>query len=174
MFVHAFLDGRDTPPKSAQGFLEKFLADIAGLAGRAPGDACRGAITRWTATSAGTGWRNAYDALVDAKAGASTMPSRRWTHPMPKTSPTNSCCPACWAIMPACRMAMRCCSPISAPTGRGRFPPALLDKGFEGFERSRVVQFQRRGGPDRIFRSAEAADGARCSRRKMCARRWAK
>ena len=25
--VHAFLDGRDTPPKSAQGFLAKFLAD---------------------------------------------------------------------------------------------------------------------------------------------------
>jgi len=25
--VHAFLDGRDTPPKSAQGFLTKFLAD---------------------------------------------------------------------------------------------------------------------------------------------------
>jgi 2,3-bisphosphoglycerate-independent phosphoglycerate mutase len=28
VFVHAFLDGRDTPPKSAKGFLEKFLADF--------------------------------------------------------------------------------------------------------------------------------------------------
>jgi len=33
VFVHAFLDGRDTPPKSAKGFVEKFLADISGLAG---------------------------------------------------------------------------------------------------------------------------------------------
>ncbi|HEX2761578.1 MAG TPA: 2,3-bisphosphoglycerate-independent phosphoglycerate mutase [Rhizomicrobium sp.] len=33
VFVHAFLDGRDTPPKSAKGFLEKFQGDIAGLAG---------------------------------------------------------------------------------------------------------------------------------------------
>src|SRR5689334_18308433 len=33
VFVHAFLDGRDTPPKSAKGFLEKFLVDIHGLAG---------------------------------------------------------------------------------------------------------------------------------------------
>jgi 2,3-bisphosphoglycerate-independent phosphoglycerate mutase len=33
VFVHAFLDGRDTPPKSAKGFLEKFVADIDGLAG---------------------------------------------------------------------------------------------------------------------------------------------
>ena len=29
--IHAFLDGRDTPPKSAVGFMEKFLADIDGL-----------------------------------------------------------------------------------------------------------------------------------------------
>jgi 2,3-bisphosphoglycerate-independent phosphoglycerate mutase len=33
VFVHAFLDGRDTPPKSARGYLEKFLKDIDGLAG---------------------------------------------------------------------------------------------------------------------------------------------
>jgi 2,3-bisphosphoglycerate-independent phosphoglycerate mutase len=31
--VHAFLDGRDTPPRSAEGYLAKFEADIAGLAG---------------------------------------------------------------------------------------------------------------------------------------------
>ena len=28
--VHALLDGRDTPPKSAVGYLKKFQADIAG------------------------------------------------------------------------------------------------------------------------------------------------
>jgi 2,3-bisphosphoglycerate-independent phosphoglycerate mutase len=33
VFVHAFLDGRDTPPKSAKGFIEKFLRDIDGVAG---------------------------------------------------------------------------------------------------------------------------------------------
>ena len=37
VFVHAFLDGRDTPPKSARGFVEKFSSDIEGLAGRAAG-----------------------------------------------------------------------------------------------------------------------------------------
>ena len=30
--VHAFLDGRDTPPKSATGYMEKFVADIDGAA----------------------------------------------------------------------------------------------------------------------------------------------
>ncbi len=33
VFIHAFLDGRDTPPKSARGFVEKFLGDIAGISG---------------------------------------------------------------------------------------------------------------------------------------------
>ncbi|HEX4272893.1 MAG TPA: 2,3-bisphosphoglycerate-independent phosphoglycerate mutase, partial [Rhizomicrobium sp.] len=33
VFMHPFLDGRDTPPRSAKGFLEKFLRDIDGLAG---------------------------------------------------------------------------------------------------------------------------------------------
>jgi 2,3-bisphosphoglycerate-independent phosphoglycerate mutase len=31
--IHAFLDGRDTPPKSAAGFVEKFQADIDSLQG---------------------------------------------------------------------------------------------------------------------------------------------
>ncbi len=31
--IHAFLDGRDTPPKSALGYLEKFCADIDGVPG---------------------------------------------------------------------------------------------------------------------------------------------
>ncbi|MEE8283533.1 MAG: 2,3-bisphosphoglycerate-independent phosphoglycerate mutase, partial [Alphaproteobacteria bacterium] len=31
--IHAFLDGRDTPPRSARRFLEKFQADIEGLPG---------------------------------------------------------------------------------------------------------------------------------------------
>ena len=29
--IHAFLDGRDTPPQSAAGFMEKFLGDVADL-----------------------------------------------------------------------------------------------------------------------------------------------
>ena len=37
VFVHAFLDGRDTPPKSARGFLEKFLDGHRRLRRRAAG-----------------------------------------------------------------------------------------------------------------------------------------
>ena len=41
---------------------------------------------------------------------------------------------------------MRCCSPISAPTGRAKFPLALLDGGFSGFPRERVVKFSAAAG----------------------------
>jgi bisphosphoglycerate-independent phosphoglycerate mutase len=95
VLVHAFLDGRDTPPKSARGFAEKFLKDIEG----APGVRLATVSGRYYAMDR----------------------DKRWTLPMPATSPTNSCCPQCWATMPAWPMATLCCSPISAPTGRGRF-----------------------------------------------------
>jgi len=65
VFVHAFLDGRDTPPKSAKGFVEKFLADIHGLAG------VRLATLsgRYYAMDRDKRWdrvEKAYDALIDA------------------------------------------------------------------------------------------------------------
>src|SRR3954464_12615383 len=67
VFVHAFLDGRDTPPKSARGFLEKFLADIEGCAG------VRLATVsgRYYAMDRDKRWdrvQQCYDAMVDAKA----------------------------------------------------------------------------------------------------------
>lgn len=33
-YLHAFLDGRDTPPKSAQGFLERFAKECSDIGGR--------------------------------------------------------------------------------------------------------------------------------------------
>ncbi len=64
--IHAFLDGRDTPPQSALGFMEKFLADIAGLkdvkvatvGGRYYG---MDRDKRWDRVE------KAYDVIVDAK-----------------------------------------------------------------------------------------------------------
>ncbi|HEY4077551.1 MAG TPA: 2,3-bisphosphoglycerate-independent phosphoglycerate mutase [Rhizomicrobium sp.] len=65
VFVHAFLDGRDTPPKSARGFVEKFLKDIDGLGG------VRLATVsgRYYAMDRDKRWERVercYDALIDA------------------------------------------------------------------------------------------------------------
>ncbi|MGB0671840.1 MAG: 2,3-bisphosphoglycerate-independent phosphoglycerate mutase [Rhodospirillales bacterium] len=37
VILHAFMDGRDTPPSSGKGFLETFLADVADVAGFSTG-----------------------------------------------------------------------------------------------------------------------------------------
>jgi 2,3-bisphosphoglycerate-independent phosphoglycerate mutase len=67
VFVHAFLDGRDTPPKSARGFLEKFCADIAGL----PGVRLATIAGRFYGMDRDKRWdrvAKAYAAIVDADA----------------------------------------------------------------------------------------------------------
>src|SRR6202012_189043 len=67
VFVHAFLDGRDTPPKSARGFIEKFLKDIDGI----PGVRMASLSGRYYAMDRDKRWdrvQKAYDAMVDANA----------------------------------------------------------------------------------------------------------
>lgn len=65
--VHALLDGRDTPPRSGKGYLEKFLADTADIEGLSIGVVSG----RYYAMDRDKRWErveNAYNALVDADA----------------------------------------------------------------------------------------------------------
>jgi 2,3-bisphosphoglycerate-independent phosphoglycerate mutase len=66
--VHAFLDGRDTPPSSARGFMERFLADVAGH------DVSVATVSgRYYAMDRDKRWDRvqlAWNALVDAKGAA--------------------------------------------------------------------------------------------------------
>ncbi len=67
VFIHAFLDGRDTPPRSARGFLEKFTADIAGI----PGVWLATIAGRYYAMDRDKRWERlekAYAAIVEADA----------------------------------------------------------------------------------------------------------
>jgi 2,3-bisphosphoglycerate-independent phosphoglycerate mutase len=65
--VHAFLDGRDTPPSSARGYIERFLADIARAGPRAAIATVSG---RYYAMDRDKRWERvalAWRALVDAQ-----------------------------------------------------------------------------------------------------------
>jgi 2,3-bisphosphoglycerate-independent phosphoglycerate mutase len=65
VLVHAFLDGRDTPPRSAKGYLEKFLKDIQGCVGVRLATVCG----RYYAMDRDKRWDRVgkcYAALVDA------------------------------------------------------------------------------------------------------------
>ena len=65
VFIHVFLDGRDTPPKSARGFLEKFVKDIEG----APGVRLATVSGRYYAMDRDQRWdrvEKSYAAIVDS------------------------------------------------------------------------------------------------------------
>jgi 2,3-bisphosphoglycerate-independent phosphoglycerate mutase len=66
VWVHAFLDGRDTPPKSAAGFLRQFLDDVSVEKGVRLGTLCG----RYFAMDRDKRWdrvAKAYAAIVDAE-----------------------------------------------------------------------------------------------------------
>src|SRR5258708_26728630 len=71
--VHALLDGRDTPPRSAEGFMRRFLAATAG-----GGDIALATVgRRYFAMDRDHRWDRltlAYDAPVDARGGRGADP----------------------------------------------------------------------------------------------------
>jgi 2,3-bisphosphoglycerate-independent phosphoglycerate mutase len=72
VMVHAFLDGRDTPPSSAKGFVENFLADVAGHA-----VSIATLSGRYYAMDRDKRWDRvtlAYEAMVEAKGAKAADP----------------------------------------------------------------------------------------------------
>ncbi len=159
VFVHAFLDGRDTPPKSAKGFLEKFLTDIAGLAG------VRLATLsgRYYAMDRDKRWdrvEKSYDALVDAK-------GRRFDDAMAALD-------ASYAEDVTDEFLLPCVLGDYAGVTDGdallfanfradrarEISAALLDTGFEGFTRNRIARFSAAAGLTEYSESLKALMGS--------------
>jgi 2,3-bisphosphoglycerate-independent phosphoglycerate mutase len=145
VFVHAFLDGRDTPPKSARGFLEKFTKDIDGIAG------VRMATLsgRYYAMDRDKRWdrvQKAYDAMVDASG--------------PRQTDVFAALEASYADGVTDEFVIPAALGDYAGMGDGdallfanfradrarEISLALLDPGFDGFERGRVVRFSAASG----------------------------
>jgi len=140
VFVHGFLDGRDTPPKSARGFVEKFLKDIDGLAG------VRLATVsgRYYAMDRDKRWdrvEKAYNAIIDAS-------GRRFDD-------AGAALDASYAEDVTDEFVLPCILGEYAGVEDGdallfanfradrarEICTALLDKGFDGFDRKRVAHF---------------------------------
>ncbi len=140
VFVHAFLDGRDTPPKSARGFLEKFLKDIEGAAG------VRLATVsgRYYAMDRDKRWdrvEKCYAAMVDASGQRFDDVFAALDASYAKDATDEFVLPAVlgdYAGM-ADGDAMLFAN-FRADRAR-EISLALLDKAFSGFERARVVKF---------------------------------
>jgi 2,3-bisphosphoglycerate-independent phosphoglycerate mutase len=140
VFVHAFLDGRDTPPRSARGYIEKFLKDIDGLAG------VRLATLsgRYYAMDRDKRWdrvQKCYDAIVAAKA-------RRFDHAFAALDASYADDVTDEFVVP-CILgdyagvedgAALLFANFRADRAR-EISTALLDKSFDGFSRDRIVTF---------------------------------
>ena len=148
VFVHAILDGRDTPPKSALRVPRRPFEDsIAGLAG------VRIATVsgRYYAMDRDKRWDRvqlAYDALVDAD-GARRRERRNGDYATPTTSNVTDefvvpCVIGDYAGMS--RWRRLCCSPISAPIAPAKSRWRCWTRALKGFKRARVVHFAAAAG----------------------------
>jgi Phosphoglyceromutase len=89
VFIHCFMDGRDTPPESGAGFLEELQRNIAEIGvGRIA--SVSGRTMRWTATSAGTGWSAPSTRWCWAPGRRQRIRWRRCGAPTRRASRTNS------------------------------------------------------------------------------------
>ena len=138
--VHAFLDGRDTPPQAAKGYLEKFIAETRGLK-----KMCFATVIgRYYAMDRDNRWdrvRLAYDAIVDASAERAPDPLAAVAAGYAKGATDEFVTP--FAI--GSYGGMKDGDGILMANFRAdrvrQILSALLDPTFDGFARPRVVRF---------------------------------
>ena len=145
VFVHAFLDGRDTPPRSAKGFLQKFLSDIDGI----PGVRLATLSGRYYAMDRDKRWDRvgkAYAAMVDAT-------GRRYGDFFAALDDSYDAGVGDEFVVP-CVLGdyagmedgdVMLFANFRADRAR-EISTALLDPGFEGFGRDRLVRFSAAAG----------------------------
>jgi 2,3-bisphosphoglycerate-independent phosphoglycerate mutase len=140
VWVHAFLDGRDTPPRSAEGYLEKFARDVGGL--KAVRFATIGG--RYYAMDRDNRWERvelAYKALVEAagEAAPDFLPAVRQSYAAGKSDEF-----VLPAVLPG-YAGMRDGDGVIMANFRAdrarEILSALIDPAFKGFARPRVARF---------------------------------
>jgi 2,3-bisphosphoglycerate-independent phosphoglycerate mutase len=144
--IHALTDGRDTPPKAAPGYLLTLLADIAGL----PGVRVATVIGRYWAMDRDNRWdrvRKAHDAMVSAEGEARAADPVAAVEAAHARDVTDEFTPA---TVIGDYTGMRdgdglLCFNFRADRVR-EILGALLDPGFAGFPRGRVVRFAAAAG----------------------------
>ncbi len=145
VFIHAFLDGRDTPPKSARGFLEKFTADIQGL----PGVRLATVSGRYYAMDRDQRWdrvEKTYAAMVDADARRFDDAFAALDASYAETVTDEFLVPAVLGDYAGIAdHDVLLFANFRADRAR-EISLALLDRNFSGFKRSRVIQFAAASG----------------------------
>jgi 2,3-bisphosphoglycerate-independent phosphoglycerate mutase len=143
--IHAFLDGRDTPPKSALQYLAKFQADIAGLKDTAIATVCG----RYYAMDRDKRWERvekAYACLTAGEGHRAATPAEAVEHSYAADGTDEFVLPA--AIGGYTGMADGdgvLMANFRADRAR-EILTALLDPAFDGFNRTKVIAFAAAAG----------------------------
>jgi 2,3-bisphosphoglycerate-independent phosphoglycerate mutase len=140
VWVHAFLDGRDTPPKSAEGYLKKFSADIDGLK-----NVRFGVISgRYYAMDRDKRWERvelAYKALIDAQGVAAKGALDAVAASYADNKTDEFVLPAVLPDYPGMRDGDGVLMANFRADRAREILLALLDPAFKGFARARTVKF---------------------------------
>ncbi|MBI2235437.1 MAG: 2,3-bisphosphoglycerate-independent phosphoglycerate mutase [Magnetospirillum sp.] len=164
--VHAFLDGRDTPPSSARDYMAKFLADVAGH------DVSVATVSgRYYAMDRDKRWDRvhlAYDAIVDGVGdamadgaggtGADALSAIEASYAAGKTD--EFMLPAVIAGYRGMRDGDGLLMGNFRADRAREILAALVDPGFDGFARRRVVTFSARLGLTEYSKDLNAFLGA--------------
>ncbi len=140
LWVHAFLDGRDTPPKSALGYLKKFSADIASLA-----HVSYGVISgRYYAMDRDKRWDRvelAYRALVDAQGVAASDAEAAVSQSYASNKTDEFVLPSVLPGYPGMKDGDGVVMANFRADRAREILLALLDPKFDGFARARTARF---------------------------------
>lgn len=136
--IHAFLDGRDTPPKSALGYMKKFLADL--------GDAATIATVsgRFFAMDRDKRWdrvEQAYAVIVDGKGEAAESAAAAIGAAYARGETDEFVAPSAIAGYAGMRDGDGVLMANFRADRARELLTALLDPGFDGFQRRRTVGF---------------------------------
>ena len=145
VFVHAFLDGRDTPPKSARGFIEKFSGDIHGLAGVR----LASLSGRYYAMDRDKRWdrvEKAYRTLVDADGARFDDGIAALEHSYGENVSDEFLLPCVLGDYAGMQDGDAILFANFRADRAREISTALLDPGFEGFKRPRTVKFSAAAG----------------------------
>jgi len=136
--IHAFLDGRDTPPKSALGYMKKFLADL--------GDAATIATVsgRFFAMDRDKRWdrvEQAYDVAVDGKGAAAKSALAAIEAAYERDETDEFVAPSAIAGYAGMQDGDGVLMANFRADRARELLTALLDPAFDGFARGRTIRF---------------------------------
>ena len=143
--VHAFLDGRDTPPASAADYIARFESDIAGV----PGAAIATVSGRYYAMDRDKRWERtalAYGALVEGKGEPADTPAGAVAASYAAEVTDEFVLPAVIAGFQGMKDGDGLLLGNFRADRTRQILSALLDPAFDGFERPRTVRFAAAAG----------------------------